>query len=367
MEKIDKNIFRGIFNEKKVLITGDTGFKGSWLAIWLAALGAKVYGYSLPPKSENDNFVKCGLINKITHIDGDIRDLKKLKNTLLDIKPEIVFHLAAQSLVLESYSNPIYTFETNIIGTVNIFEAVRQTKSVKVVINITSDKCYLNNEWVWGYKETDPLGGNDPYSASKGCSELITNSYKNSFFNKNQNCVIASARAGNVIGGGDWSENRIVPDFFRAIKNNKNLIIRNPNSTRPWQFILEPLSGYLNLAMLIINEGRKFSGPWNFGPNIMNETTVLTLIKKLNSKLRKGNKIIKKNNSTHESKLLRLDISKSISQLHWKPVLDIEEMINFTMRGYLIEIENGKIYEDRISQIIDYTKLAMQRKLNWAN
>lgn len=264
-----KNSYQGIFNNKKVLITGDTGFKGSWLAIWLLELGADVYGYALPPKTRLDNFVVAGLDKKINHQTGDIRNKENLQKYFNEVKPDFAFHLAAQPLVLESYSNPHYTFDTNLMGTVNFFESVRNTDSVKAALNITSDKCYKNNNWVWGYRENDPMGGKDPYSASKGCSELITDSYLNSFF-INSECNIASVRAGNVIGAGDWADYRIVPDYFRAMQSNKKLVVRNPNATRPWQHVLEPLTGYLLLASKLFTN-KKFCGGWNFGPKDENE------------------------------------------------------------------------------------------------
>ena len=276
-----KNLFKGIFNNKKVLITGDTGFKGSWLAIWLLELGADVYGYALSPKTNADNFVVTELDRKINHKTGDIRNKENLLKYFNEVKPDFAFHLAAQPLVLESYSNPHYTFETNLMGTVNFFEAVRNTDSVKAAINITSDKCYKNHDWVWGYRENDPMGGKDPYSSSKGCSELITDSYLNSFF-INSKCNIASARAGNVIGAGDWAENRIVPDYFRALQRNKKLVVRNPKSTRPWQHVLEPLSGYLMLASRLY-ENKKFCGGWNFGPKDEMNYTVQELLNEISN------------------------------------------------------------------------------------
>ena len=236
------NAFNGIYKGKKVLITGDTGFKGSWLSIWLKELGAEVYGYALPAKSDKDNFERCNLKSIIHHKDGDIRDKETVVKYFQEVGPDICFHLAAQPLVLESYENPHYTFETNLMGAVNFFEAVRNTKTVKAAINITSDKCYHNNEWNWGYRENEPMGGDDPYSASKGCSELISNAYQKSFFNSDSHCKIATARAGNVIGGGDWAENRIVPDFFRALNENKNLklqIYSNLNNSSASNYVFK--------------------------------------------------------------------------------------------------------------------------------
>jgi CDP-glucose 4,6-dehydratase len=360
----NSNLFNGVFKGKKVLITGDTGFKGSWLAIWLKELGAFVYGYALPPLRKEDNFVTCGLSSEISHLDGDIRDLNALSNYCENIQPEIIFHLAAQPLVLESYKNPHYTFETNMMGTVNVFETARRIKSIKAVINITSDKCYQNNESIWSYREYDPIGGKDPYSASKGCSELVTNSYLNSFFNDNSFCVIASARAGNVIGGGDWADYRIVPDFFRSIKMNNPLIVRNPYSTRPWQHVFEPISGYLHLTSLLLQYKNKFSGAWNFGPDDQADHTVSELINTLIKFYGKGEVIFEKaTNKLHEAANLKLDISKAISYLNWKPVLTFEESVKFTVDGYSGKQDN--LYERRKKQIETYVELAASRKTGW--
>jgi CDP-glucose 4,6-dehydratase len=352
-----KNSFKGIFNNKKVLITGDTGFKGSWLAIWLLELGADVYGYALPPKTKADNFVVAELDKKINHRTGDIRNKENLRKYFDEIKPDFAFHLAAQPLVLESYENPHYTFDTNLMGTVNFFEAVRSTISVKVALNITSDKAYKNNDWVWGYRENDPMGGKDPYSASKGCSELITDSYFSSFF-INSNCNIASARAGNVIGAGDWAENRILPDYFRALQGNKEILVRNPNATRPWQHVLEPLSGYLLLASKLF-EDKKYCGGWNFGPKDEMNYTVLELLNEIN-KVEKSvsfniNDDLKK---PYEAHTLKLDISKAVFELRWKPVLNFTETIKFTVEGYLNDLYNKvKPYENRVKTIKQYFEL----------
>lgn len=354
-------MFNGIFRDKKVLLTGDSGFKGSWLAIWLLELGAKVYGYALPPKTDRDNYVITKLASKIQHKNGDIRNLETLQAYFQDVQPDFAFHLAAQPLVMESYQNPHETFETNIIGTVNFFEAVRNTGSVKVAINITSDKCYKNQEWVWGYRETDPMGGFDPYSASKGCSEIITDAYLKSFFSDHTSCKIASVRAGNVIGGGDWAENRIVPDFFRAIIENKTLILRNPHAVRPWQQVLEPLSGYLMLCQKLYEDGNKYSGGWNFGPINEGKYSVLDLISKVQSCLGRGefafDTTIKK---LHETNFLTLDISKAVNLLNWRPVLNFEETVQFTVDAYRADFEMEDGYQQRVSQIRKYVAKAME-------
>jgi CDP-glucose 4,6-dehydratase len=366
--KFGKMSFWDLYKGKKVLITGDTGFKGSWLAIWLVELGAEVYGYALPPYTENDNFVKTKLYQHIHHLDGDVRDGKKLKEYFTSVKPDIAFHLAAQPLVLLSYKTPVETFETNLMGVVNFFEAVRNTPSVKVAINITSDKCYDNKEWVWGYRENDPMGGKDPYSASKGCAELITSSYQNSFFANEGNCLIASARAGNVIGGGDWAEDRILPDYYRAYTKNQKLLVRNPYATRPWQHVLEPLSGYLNLAAKLFIEGRKFCGGWNFGPEDSANYSVKDLIDKILELDDRGGYVTPENlDKPHEASLLKLDVSKAVNLLKWRPVLTFDETVDFTVNGYKDDISNvNDLLTSRVKQIAQYVNKANNKLISWA-
>jgi len=359
--------FENCYYGKKVLLTGHTGFKGSWLAIWLKQMGAQVYGYSLAPYSEMDNFVTSDLKNKIHHYEGDVRDKGSLLAYFNQVQPDIAFHLAAQPLVLLSYQNPVETFETNLMGTVNFFEAVRQTPSVKVAINVTSDKCYDNQEWVWGYRENDPMGGKDPYSASKGCSELITSSYINSFFKNDGTCLVASARAGNVIGGGDWAVDRILPDYFRAVKANKKLLVRNPYATRPWQHVLEPLSGYLQLGAALYLKGRKFTGGWNFGP----EDTVNYSVKELIDAILKidptgGYEIPEMTDKPHEANLLKLDISKAVNLLQWRPVLSFNDTVKFTVEGYQSDINLTNSYENRVAQIEEYVHKAKSKLIAWA-
>jgi CDP-glucose 4,6-dehydratase len=359
--------FDNIYKGKKVLVTGHTGFKGSWLAIWLKQLGADVYGYALKPYSELDNFVTSGLAGAINHFEGDVRDGEKLKKYFADVKPDIAFHLAAQPLVLLSYSDPVGTFETNLMGVVNFFEAVRQTPSIKVAINVTSDKCYDNKEWIWGYRENDPMGGKDPYSASKGCAELITSSYMHSFFN-NSECLVASARAGNVIGGGDWAKDRIVPDYFRAAKAGEKLTIRNPNATRPWQHVLEPLSGYLDLGASLYQHGGKFSGGWNFGPEDNANYSVKELIDKMLLIDDIGGYTVPEQAvKPHEATFLKLDISKAVNHLQWRPALSFDETVSFTVDGYKDDLDgNVNIFEKRQEQIDLYTQKAISRNIKWA-
>ena len=359
-------MFSDVYKGKKVLVTGDTGFKGSWLALWLLDLGAEVYGYSLPVESEEDNYSVCKLKEKIHHMDGDVRNSQDFIDYIKQIQPDIIFHLAAQSLVLESYKNPAKTFSTNIMGTVNFFEAVRLTPSVRVAINITSDKCYQNNEWVWGYRENDPMGGKDPYSASKSASELITTSYINSFFSDVDTANVATVRAGNVIGAGDWAENRIVPDYFRAKKSNIELLIRNPNATRPWQHVLEPLSGYMHLGSTLYTKGKKFQGGWNFGPLDSVNRKVAELIKEI-EKHNSNTDVVLSNTKKHkEAILLKLDISKSINQLYWKPVLDFQDTIKYTVEGYLSDLEGKSAKENRLKTIHSYTERAKSNKILWS-
>ena len=357
--------FNNIYKGKKVILTGHTGFKGSWLAIWLKQLGAEVYGYALPPYSDMDNFVTSGLANHINHFEGDVRDGEGLKKYFQKVQPDIAFHLAAQPLVLLSYHDPVGTFETNLMGVVNFFEAVRATPSVKVAVNVTSDKCYDNKEWVWGYRENDPMGGKDPYSASKGCAELITSSYQHSFFN-NSGCLIASARAGNVIGGGDWAKDRIVPDYFRALKEGVKLVIRNPHATRPWQHVLEPLSGYLCLAAALYEKGSSFTGGWNFGPEDTANYSVKELIDKMLLLDASGGYEIPENAiKPHEATFLKLDISKAVNKLNWRPVLSFDETVEFTVNGYKDDLLKNDILSKRIEQINAYTRNAAQKKIAW--
>jgi len=352
-------MFDNVFKNKTVLVTGHTGFKGSWLCIWLKELGANIVGYALEPYTERDNFVVSGLKDKITHITGDVRNFQKLPKVFEEYQPEFVFHLAAQAIVRESYKNPKETYDINIGGTVNVLECCRITDSVRVVINVTSDKCYENKEWVWGYRENDPMGGYDPYSSSKGCSELITAAYRNSFFNpidfEKHGKSLSSARAGNVIGGGDWQKHRIIPDCIRALENDKPIEIRSPRATRPWQHVLEPLSGYLLLAAKMYEEPQKFCGAWNFGPNQDSIITVGKVANMIVAKWGSGSWIDKSDKSEpHEANLLSLDISKAKSYLNWSPGWNTAKTIEKTVEWYK---EYGRVdpYQICVKQINEYT------------
>ena len=356
--------FRKIYKNKKVLITGHTGFKGSWLSLWLTELGANVIGYSLEPPTKPNLFESINLKDKITHIIGDVRDEKHLILGFEKYQPEFVFHLAAQPLVRLSYKDPKLTYETNIMGTVNVLEAVRKTKSIEVCIIITSDKCYKNKEWVYGYRENDAIGGYDPYSSSKSCAELIITTYRNSFFNskdygKTHNVALSSVRAGNVIGGGDWREDRIVPDCIKKLYQKKEIIIRNPNATRPWQYILEPLSGYLLLGSKMYKDGIKYSSAWNFGPNDESIITVNELVKLVIKNCGSGTYKVDNSTNLYEADLLKLDISKARTFLGWNPVYNIHETIERTInwyRNFYNGIKKEKLYKITVNEICDYTK-----------
>jgi len=345
------------FKNKRVLITGDTGFKGSWLALWLNELGANVCGYALPPEGEYAHFKLLNLGNEITHIDGNILDVKKLDKIFQDFQPEIVFHLAAQSLVRLSYDEPKLTFETNVVGSVNVLESIRKTSSVKSLIYVTSDKCYKNNEWIWGYRENDELGGHDPYSASKAAAEIVFSSYLNSFYSKNTSIGVASVRAGNVIGGGDWALDRIIPDCIRSIKDEKKIEIRSPQSTRPWQHVLEPLSGYMLLAKKLYESPNLYTGSWNFGPGVTSIKTVKELVERVIDILGKGSiSIGKVDGNKHEAGLLHLNCDKANHQLGWIPLWNFEQTIQMTIewyKNYLNGVNPKQLSLDNIYQFME--------------
>ncbi len=351
------------FKNKKVLITGNTGFKGSWLSVWLNELGAKVYGYALPPKSGLDNFIVCDLEKKINQTYGDITNLELLQSKIISIDPDYIFHLAAQTLVIESYDDPVLTYSTNVMGVVNLLQALRKAKNLKSAVIVTSDKCYKNKEQVWGYRENDDLGGRDPYSSSKACVEILVQSFRKSFF-QNSPVSILTARAGNVIGGGDWSEHRLIPDIFKNKRVGKILEIRNPNATRPWEHVLEPLSGYMQLALISENH-KEYEGAWNFGPSTYRHYGVLEVVKEIEKNTPIQHKVIQQKNKHHEANLLKLDITKAANELKWAPQLSFEETIRYTVEGYLVQ-DATNIYEHRVKQIMDYTSLAMKNKTAWA-
>lgn len=358
------------FNKKKILITGHTGFKGSWLSAWLSYLNSNIYGFSIGIPTKPSNFEASNLKHHINDHRGDIKNLEALQELVKTIQPDIIFHFAAQALVRESFLDPVNTWETNTIGTVNLLESVRLIKNPCVVILITSDKAYQNNEWVWGYRETDILGGDDPYSASKAGAELAIKSYIKSFFiSPNKHIKIGVARAGNVIGGGDWSENRIVPDCIKSWKSGKVVELRNPNATRPWQHVLEPLSGYLNLAFALHNSNNIHGEAFNFGPSNSSDYSVEELVCEMSkfwSQVQWASN--KPDVNFKESSLLKLNCDKALNILKWKPVWDFEETVKETIMWYKNYYENGaeSSYNFSISQIESYMKTAVNKGISWA-
>jgi len=353
---VDPSFWKG----KRVFLTGHTGFKGGWLSLWLTSMGAKVTGYALAPNT-NPNFFEVAQVAddlEQSHI-ADIRDLEKLQKAMADAKPEVVIHMAAQPLVRYSYSNPVETYATNVMGTVHVLDSIRHVDSVRAAVIVTTDKCYENKEWAWGYRENEPMGGYDPYSNSKGCAELVTSAYRQSYFSPEKypthKVAIASARAGNVIGGGDWSEDRLIPDAIKAFETNESLVIRNPLATRPWQHVLEPLSGYLVLAQALYEEGAKFDGGWNFGPQDEDARSVQEVI----------NLLIKNWNSPaswqqdrgeqpHEAHSLKLDCSKARQYLNWVPKWSLEDAIKNITQWQQSYQQNDNMRVISLRQISNY-------------
>ena len=362
-------MFNDAYKEKKVFITGHTGFKGSWLSAWLLKLGAEVYGFSIDIPTSPSNFEVLDLKNRIEHVQGDVRNRDQVLYTMQAFQPDIVFHLAAQSLVYKSYDDPATTFETNVLGTLNVLECIRQCPSVEAGVIITSDKCYRNLEWTWGYRENDVLGGEDPYSASKGCAELIIYSYINSFFREGPG--VASTRAGNVIGGGDWAEHRIVPDAVRSWSRGEAVVIRNPGATRPWQHVLEPLSGYLWLGVKLLEKEAKTVGQsFNFGPGASANQTVEQLVSRMAKHWPGADwKVDQPDvNNQKESTLLKLCCDKALNLLNWKAILSLEETTAMTIDWYRTYYRQGKdhIHSLPNRQIDEYSSKASAEGLPWA-
>ena len=329
----------GFWDSKRVLITGHTGFKGSWLSLWLQTMGAQLAGFSLAPPTVPSLFVDGRIQEGMTHILGDIRDLGQLHSAIAQFEPEIIFHMAAQPLVRHSYADPVETYSTNVMGTVNLLESVRRCKGVRAVVNVTSDKCYANREWVWGYRECDAMGGHDPYSSSKGCAELVSAAYTASFFNagdyQRHGVALASARAGNVIGGGDWAQDRLVPDIIQSFSGAKVLTIRNPTAIRPWQHVLEPLRGYLSLAQQLYEQGPDFAESWNFGPAEPDTQTVQWIVERIANLWHEPvSWSIDYSEHPHEAQFLKLDVSKAARRLQWKPVMDLGMALQYTVQWY---------------------------------
>ena len=344
-------MFQEFWNDKRVLITGHTGFKGSWLSIWLKKLGAKVYGYSLEPNTKHGVY---SIVNNRNILDGeaiaDIRDYAKIYQFIVDNEIEVVFHLAAQPLVKAGYAFPLDTFSVNVMGLLQVLEATKMSGCVKAVINVTSDKCYKNVGWEWPYREIDELGGDDPYSASKACAEIVTECFRKSFLSP-QNIAIASARAGNVIGGGDWAEDRLVPDFIRSYTNKKPFIIRNPKATRPWQHVIEPLAGYLMLGEKLLSMPDVYSTAWNFGPENKSVKTVAEISNLMVDIFDAGEWIHQKQDNLSEAQKLSLDSSKSKNLLPWKPIWDVEKAMELTLEWYNGYMKNENLEDITIKQL----------------
>ncbi|NCD09295.1 MAG: CDP-glucose 4,6-dehydratase [Negativicutes bacterium] len=361
--------FGGIYRGARVLVTGHTGFKGSWLCTWLASMGAIVHGFSLEPDTQPNHFDLIAPMPGLQTTIGDIRDLSALEKTWTAFQPEIVFHLAAQPLVRLSYDQPLETLHVNVLGTAHVLDVSRRTPSVRAMVLVTSDKCYENHEWVWGYRENDPMGGYDPYSASKGCAELVISAYRTSFFNPKDygeahHTLLASARAGNVIGGGDWGRDRIVTDIMLAAQGDYKLLIRNPKAIRPWQHVLEPLSGYLLLGQRLLEGHVEFAEGWNFGPNEHDAISVLDVVHHMQRRWpRIQYEISPDSSNLHEAGLLRLDCSKSRQRLNWRGTWSNDQAFSQTVQWYREFYERGRVltYE----QLTFYLRDAMVKGISW--
>lgn len=346
----DRQFWKG----RRVFLTGHTGFKGGWLALWLADMGAEVYGYALLPPTNPDFFTVTGLYSKLAdHTIDDVRNAEGLSAALHKAEPEIVFHLAAQPLVRYSYEAPAETYAVNVMGTVNLFEAIRKTGGVRSVVNVTTDKCYENREWVWPYRENDRLGGHDPYSSSKACSELVASAWRRSYFTASGTCL-ATARAGNVIGGGDWAADRLIPDFLRALDAGETLVIRSPRATRPWQHVLEPLSGYLLLAQSLYEQGASFAESWNFGPDESASKPVQWMVEYLCSRIDHAAWSCDQGAQLHEANILKLDSSMARRRLSWKPLRNLQEALDMTLAWHQAWKRGEDMYAFSLGQIRDY-------------
>ncbi|MGJ8620588.1 MAG: CDP-glucose 4,6-dehydratase [Methylophilaceae bacterium] len=352
------------WQDKPVFITGHTGFKGAWLSLWLQSLGAKVTGYSLNPPSEVNLFEVAQVGEAMYSIYGDVRDAAHLKKSVLEAKPSVIFHLAAQSLVLQSYQDPVETYSTNVMGTVNVLEAIRQCDTVKSVVVVTSDKCYDNKEWDWAYRENDQMGGYDPYSSSKACTELVVDSYRKAFFSAanqhQQSIAVATVRAGNVIGGGDWAQDRLIPDVIEAFTKQVPVKLRNPSAVRPWQHVLEPLGAYMLLAEKLFNQGMAYAEPWNFGPNAAGTQTTEWLVQRLADYWKSDARALIQHqaNEAHEAHCLMLDCTKAHSKLGWQPKWTIERALEHVVDWYQAYRHQEDMHAFSMKQIVQYQACA---------
>jgi CDP-glucose 4,6-dehydratase len=350
---------RVFWKDKKVFLTGHTGFKGAWLSLWLQDCGAILTGYALAPNTKPNLFDSALVADGMESIIGDVRDLEKITKAMSDFSPDVVIHMAAQPLVRLSYKNPVDTYSTNVMGTVNLLEAVRKTASVKAVVNVTTDKCYENKEWIWGYREDEPMGGHDPYSNSKGCSELVTAAYRSSYFNNAGSPKIASGRAGNVIGGGDWAEDRLIPDILKSFEKNEPVVVRNPSATRPWQHVLEPLSGYLVLAERLYLDGDEYAEGWNFGPDDADVKPVRAVIEYLVGRWGIGASWVHdESEQPHEAQLLKLDISKAKKLLEWVPKWNLFIALDSIIEWHKEWMKGGDVKAITLKQIHKFEKIS---------
>jgi CDP-glucose 4,6-dehydratase len=351
--KVNPTFWKG----KKVFITGHTGFKGSWLSLWLQEMGAVVKGYALDPNTNPNLFTQAKVAQNMDSEIGDITDLNHISESMKIFNPEVLIHMAAQPLVRLSYQEPVLTYTTNVMGTVNVLEAARKCTNLKAIVSVTTDKCYENKEWSWGYRENEPMGGHDPYSSSKGCVELVTAAYRKSFFNGENSAFIASARAGNVIGGGDWSADRLIPDILRAFEKNEPVIVRNPLSTRPWQHVLEPISGYLVLAQHLFEEGSNVAEGWNFGPKDEDCKPVSWILDRMVTNWGNGASWqLDKNHNPHEAGYLKLDCSKAAMRLNWYPKWNLEYTLESIINWHQHYIAQKNIQEQCLLEITKYQK-----------
>ena len=350
------------WKNKSVFLAGHTGFKGGWIAHWLTELGAQVHGYALAPPTDQNFFTQTNLKERIaSSVIGDIRDLENLSKAVKQAKPDILIHMAAQPLVRESYNTPVETFAANVLGTVNVLEAARHAGTIKAIVNITTDKCYENKEWVWPYRENDRLGGHDPYSASKACAEIAAAAYRNSFLAE-AGTHLASVRAGNVIGGGDWATDRLIPDFLRAIDRSETLTIRSPNAVRPWQHVLEPISGYLLLAEKLYQEGEAFAEAWNFGPNDEDAKPVSWIVERLCEQIPGSKWQIENTKQPHEAGLLKLDSSKAKAKLGWAPRWNLDQALSKTVEWHQAWHDGEDVATMTSAQIYSYQDSRFKRK-----
>lgn len=356
MEGVKGKVNTTFWKDKKVFLTGHTGFKGSWLSLWLQSMGAVVKGYSLAPPTGPSLFVVADVASNMESQIGDIRDLNQLKESMLLFNPDILIHMAAQPLVRLSYVEPVDTYTTNVIGTVNVLEAARTCPNLKAIVSVTTDKCYENKEWAWGYRENEPMGGHDPYSSSKGCAELVSAAYRTSFFNTNATAALATGRAGNVIGGGDWADDRLIPDILKAFENSKPVVVRNPLSTRPWQHVLEPLSGYLVLAENLYNHGQEHAGAWNFGPKDEDCKPVNWILDQMVKTWGAGASWeLDQNNNPHEAGFLKLDCSKAKQKLHWEPKWNLEYTLTLIVNWHQAWADGKNMNELCLKEIKNYS------------